>query len=160
MTVGTQVDVGIGQVEFLRGDGILQARGLGSCIGLVMYHKQSRSAGMAHVFLDQPKKRRDPEKPGKFATTAVPYMLRKFSSMGINSRQLQAYMAGGATLFKFNTPDMDVGRRNVTAVRSLLKKEGIPLLLDDTGGEFGRSVTFDVAQGRVEVVTLNRNLSL
>ena len=37
---------------------------------------------------------------------------------------------------------MNVGERNVEAVKSKLKELGIPLLAEDTGLNFGRTVVF------------------
>ncbi|MDB4285482.1 hypothetical protein N9903_01075 [bacterium] len=49
----------------------------------------------------------------------------------------------------------DIGRRNVTAVRSILEKLEIPLIAEDTGGTRGRSVEFRVENGAMLIRTIH-----
>jgi chemotaxis protein CheD len=44
-----------------------------------------------------------------------------------------------------------LGARNVSAARAACAAAGIPIVAEDTGGGHGRSVYFDVAEGRVRV---------
>ena len=47
-----------------------------------------------------------------------------------------------------------MGERNVVATRRALVAAGIPLIAEDVGGDFGRSVYFDVATGEVRVTSI------
>ncbi len=49
-----------------------------------------------------------------------------------------------------------MGERNVVSTRRALEQAGIPIVADDTGGDYGRSVYLDVASGRVTVRSLKR----
>ena len=51
---------------------------------------------------------------------------------------------------------VNMGERNVEATRRALEVARVPLVAQDTGGDFGRSVFFDVADGRVVVRSLKR----
>jgi chemotaxis protein CheD len=44
-----------------------------------------------------------------------------------------------------------VGERNTQATREALASAGIPVVADDTGKDYGRSVYFFLETGRVEV---------
>ena len=46
---------------------------------------------------------------------------------------------------------IQMGERNVVACRQVLYAQGIPLIGEAVGGDFGRTVRFRVADGHVEV---------
>jgi chemotaxis protein CheD len=49
---------------------------------------------------------------------------------------------------------VNVGERNIAATREVLAAHNIPLVGEDTGLDYGRSVYFHLADGRVEVRSL------
>ena len=49
-----------------------------------------------------------------------------------------------------------MGERNVMACRNALKAVGIPVIGQDVGGDFGRSVFFSVADGVMRVRSVKR----
>ena len=51
---------------------------------------------------------------------------------------------------------INIGERNVAATRDVLAAASIPLLAEDTGLDYGRSVYFHLADGRVEVRSLKK----
>ncbi len=60
---------------------------------------------------------------------------------------------GGACMFKELLPRNrpHIGERNVEAARVALADEGISIAAEEVGGEFGRSLSFDLSNGRVVV---------
>jgi chemotaxis protein CheD len=44
-----------------------------------------------------------------------------------------------------------IGERNVLATREALSRAGVPVVGEDTGGDYGRSVYFHVESGRIEI---------
>ena len=62
--------------------------------------------------------------------------------------------------FSDSNPDLDIGRRNVLAVRAVLKQLGIPLLAEDTGGHLGRTMILDLEERSVRIVTAGRQVKL
>jgi len=152
------VEVAIGEVAFLEGQGVLLARGLGSCVAVVIYAADQKRAGMAHIFLQRPPDRLvEVSQPGKYATTAIHYLISRLLRPEAAAVRLQAYMVGGASLFAFSAPQLEVGRRNVETVRELLRRQGVPLVLDDTGGTRGRTFAFDVATGRPRITVFGED---
>ncbi len=75
------------------------------------------------------------------------------TALGADRRRLTARLAGGASMFANLVPagSMQMGDRNVIAVREVLNHLAIPVVGESVGGNSGRSVWFTVADGQVEV---------
>ena len=73
-------------------------------------------------------------------------------------RGLTARLVGGASMFANLAPSgsMQMGDRNVIAVREVLNQLAIPIVGEEVGGNVGRSVWFTVGTGQVEVKTAGR----
>jgi len=129
----------------------LTAVGLGSCVALCAYDRQARIAGLSHIMLPESAGR--PESPGKYADTAVPALIAALEESGANRRMLLCAVGGGAEVFSCGSsnPALEIGGRNVRAVRAALKLAGLRVLAEDTGGNAGRSVVLTVATGVVTV---------
>jgi chemotaxis protein CheD len=86
-------------------------------------------------------------------------MLAEMRALGSRAgHPISAKIVGGASMFGQLAAGsgINVGERNVTATREVLAAAGIPLLAEDTGLDYGRSVYFHLADGRVEVRSLKR----
>jgi chemotaxis protein CheD len=55
---------------------------------------------------------------------------------------------------------MNIGERNVAAVRDVLQSAKIPIVAADTGSDHGRSVYLSVDDGRVEVRSLRKGTNV
>jgi chemotaxis protein CheD len=135
--------IGIG--EYRVGSFPMMTIGLGSCIGLTIYDDTLKVGAMVHIMLPESAGRTD--RPGKYADTAVPVLLKELSALGSRNRSLVAKMAGGACMFEYFGANLNIGERNADKVRALLKEHNIPLVKEDVGGKMGRSVTFLPAGG-------------
>jgi chemotaxis protein CheD len=73
-----------------------------------------------------------------------------------------AKIAGGASMFQFQDKklNMDIGSRNISAVRAALKELGIPILAEDTGGNIGRTMILDLESNTVSIVTMGKNIKI
>lgn len=142
----------------------LQAGGLGACVGLCLYETTARVAVLVHIVLPQtlppsPLSARTPHAPvpGKCADTAIPHALAEIRRLGGHVGQVQAALVGGAHIFTGGATDtaplsrLEIGLRNVMAVKEALVREGIPLYAEETGGQGGRTVSLDTATGSVWV---------
>lgn len=136
---------------------ILTTIGLGSCVGVALYDPKAKVGGLAHVMLPQSN---GPvvSNPAKFADTALPLLVSKMQDYGATTRRLTAKVAGGAQMFYLTSPTetMRIGERNVKAVLEWLEKAGIPLLAQDTGGNWGRTVELNTETGEFLVRTIAR----
>ena len=69
-----------------------------------------------------------------------------------------AKIAGGAQMFAFqNKSDMvRVGEQNVEASKAKLKELNIPLLAEDTGKNYGRTVIFNPETGELVIRSVGK----
>lgn len=129
----------------------LKALGLGSCIGLCAFDPNAKLACMAHIVLPQSKP--GTNEPGKYADTAVPFVVSEMIARGASKSHLKFVIAGGAQLFNIAGAQnhLDVGKRNTEAVKDQLTKMKLRLVSEDVGGKSGRTVSMDSKTGTVSV---------
>lgn len=150
------INVGMADYKTAKMPDILMTAGLGSCIGICVHDPVLKVGGMAHIMLPSANGNLEVNK-AKYADTAIELMLEDILRLGANKSRLRAKMAGGAQMFSFpgKPPVLKIGDRNAEAVEQELKRLGIPLLVSDVGGSFGRTIHFDVATGELKVRTIN-----
>jgi len=132
--------------------------GLGSCVGICLYDKATKVGGLAHIMLPDSTQGRTMQNKAKYADTAIEVLLEEMTKLGAQKRRITAKIAGGAQMFNFsgNNNSMKIGERNVIAVKEELKRQGISLLAEDTGENFGRTIKFDTSDGSLGIKTGNR----
>lgn len=145
--------VGMGEGVVGEADDVLTIHGLGSCVALVLWDRRQGVGVMCHVVLPTSRMAGAVTEPARFADTAVPWAVRQLLAMGCDPADLVAKIAGGASLFGgiLAQGGINVGDRNVAAVREALVQARIPLVAEDVGGEQGRAVRFWPRTGRMEV---------
>ncbi|WP_368293991.1 chemotaxis protein CheD [Dehalobacter sp. TBBPA1] len=148
--------VGMADYKVEKAPDKLMTAGLGSCIGVCVYDSLSQIGGMAHIMLPNSLESLQGN-PMKYADTCLAMMLEEMFKLGVIKSRLKAKMAGGAQMFSFGNkaPLLKIGERNAQSVEQELKKAGIPLLVHDVGGNFGRTITFDIQSGDLHVRTIN-----
>lgn len=124
--------------------------GLGSCVALILFDRRSGIGAMAHVML--PESRGKTEKPGKFADTAIEVLLDELEQKGVLKTSLKAKLVGGASMFSTPSNNLNIGERNINALRELLEKARITIEKEDVGGTSGRSVQFVPAENGKVVI--------
>ncbi len=155
-----ELHLGIGKLEITTKPGvILVTPGLGSCIGLAVYDKKSRMAGMAHVALPDSSicRGRDiSNEYGKYADTAVPAILERMLSLGSKRENLVIKIVGGASMFSFNsnTNLLNIGYKNTIAVKKAIAEMGLVINKADTGGNKGRTFKLNVLKGTFYLRTI------
>ena len=134
---------------------VLATVGLGSCVAIIMHDAMNGVGALAHILLPSRALTRDRDNPAKVPETAVPFLLDQMRRLGAG-RLIQARLVGGASMFGALIPNggMNVGERNIGAAREALALAGIPIVGEAGGGDYGRSVYFHLADGRVEVRSL------
>jgi chemotaxis protein CheD len=150
MTEGTLVKVGMAEMNIAEGGAVLKTTGLGSCVGVTLFDPQIRLGGMAHIMLPTSDIAREGQlNIAKYADTAIPELLMRMQSKGAVMGRLVAKMAGGAQMFAFmgGTDTMRIGPRNVEATKQALEHFLIPLVAEDTGGNYGRTVELNSHTG-------------
>lgn len=155
--VGTQLLVGMAEIQVAKEGPLFVCLGLGSCIGLAAYDPVAKVAGMVHVMLPVAFADKPIEKPGKFADTGVPAMLEQMARLGASTSRIVVAMAGGAQVFNFGSGSsgrLDIGKRNADAVEEQIRNLGLRCLGRDVGGNQGRTMTFDSGSGLIKVRTV------
>ena len=156
------IKVGIAQMDIVKVPNTIRTSGLGSCVGVVLYDEVKHVAGMIHIMLpDSTLGRSGALNVAKFADTGITALIEKLAAEGVQKYSLKAKIAGGAQMFQFTTDKdtMRIGPRNVEAVKEELKKHGIRLVSEDTGGNSGRTIEFDPGTCKLNIRTVNQGVS-
>lgn len=158
MKPGDATYVKVAQLAVGGAGDLLVTLGLGSCVAIVLHDADSQLGGLAHVLLPEPALSRDRGNVGKFASTAVPAMVEEMAARGARPRRLKARLIGGAAMFQsLMVPgSLNMGARNVIASREALREAGIPIVGEEVGADYGRSVRFHVADGRAVITSVGR----
>jgi chemotaxis protein CheD len=132
---------------------LLVTYGLGSCVAITLHDAERRLGGLAHTLLPAARSSADLERPAKFVDAAIQRMVGELVARGAERQRLAAKIFGGANMFEslLGTSDSAIGTRNVCSARETLAALAIPLLAEDVGGNFGRTVEFDPVSGQVRV---------
>jgi chemotaxis protein CheD len=148
------VKVGMADLNITESPDALRTTGLGSCVGVALYDPIRKVAGLAHVMLPESKGMAD-ENQAKYANTAVPLLIEKMVTAGARTDRLIAKLAGGAQMFAFAGGNdlMRIGPRNVEAVKLSLQTYRIPIVVEDTGGNSGRTIELSAQDGSLQIRT-------
>ncbi|MDE1765490.1 MAG: chemotaxis protein CheD [Thaumarchaeota archaeon] len=131
---------------------------VGSCVAMCLFDIKTRIAAMAHVMLPKKihsKQNTMNDEAGKFADVAFTCMINKMNEMGADKKRIRAKIAGGAAIFSHESENglFNVGTRNIAAIKQILKENGIPLISEDVGENFGRWVIFNPHSGEMTIVS-------
>jgi chemotaxis protein CheD len=143
-------------------EGVIATIGLGSCVAIVLYDPIVHVGGLAHILLPDVSMSRDRTNPAKFPATVVPILIEEMRRLGASPKRIRAKIVGGASMFGnlMTQGAMNIGERNVLAVRNVLGSAKIPIVAADTGSDHGRSVYLSVDDGRVEVRSLRKGTNV
>ncbi|MDD5190732.1 MAG: chemotaxis protein CheD [Dehalococcoidales bacterium] len=147
------VVVGLGELKISQNVGmVLSCIGLGSCIALCMYDPFYKLGAMAHMVLPSSLNGSEYAAPAKYINTGVTNTLKKFRENGAVLNRTQIKIVGGASVL--NIPGehkLNIGERNITAVKQALAQQGLAIHAADIGGTLGRSVNLYLRSGRCVV---------
>ncbi|OOM77906.1 chemoreceptor glutamine deamidase CheD [Clostridium puniceum] len=149
--VSTEIKVGIADLNVVLDPGSIMTIGLGSCIGIALYDKTIKVAGLAHIMLPDSTQFKSNTNPMKFADLAIPMLIEKMEKEGCSKRNIIAKIAGGASMFNFSDKSIisDIGKRNSDAVKKALKDESIRIMAEEIGGNKGRTMILKANDGSV-----------
>lgn len=146
------ITIGIGDLKVCKSPDVLVTYALGSCVGICLLDSSTGVGGLSHIMLpDSAAGVNAAANPMRFADTAIPMLIREMERLGASRSRLRAKIAGGATMFALANDKFNIGDRNVTEVKKMLAKERIPILAEDTGADYGRTVFFYPETGVMEI---------
>ena len=146
------VYVGVGEFAASKNEkAALRTLALGSCVAVIVLAPSIRAVGLLHVALPDSSidKHRASQKPGMFADTGIPLLLKELEKLGHDEKdKLVVKLAGGASIMDPNNT-FNIGKRNLLAVRKILWRYRLGALAEEVGGNISRSVTVNIGTGRV-----------
>ena len=139
------IRVGIADLKLCKTPDKITTVGLGSCIGIVLYSATHDVCGMVHIMLPSSKEIKNNSNRAKFADTGIEDLIKLLDQKGIKKGSLVAKIAGGATMFVFSgSSDLgSIGERNIKSVKEVLADFSIPIVAEDVGADYGRTIIFD-----------------
>lgn len=156
------VTVGISDLKVVKNPDRLITYALGSCVGICLYDAKTGVAGLSHILLPNSTECIQNDNKLKFADTAIPILINEMAKQGALKNRLVAKIAGGAQMFKVDKASgkddlMNIGKRNVESVKKTLNANGIKIIAEDTGLNYGRTVEFSAENGIMTVKSLGKN---
>lgn len=154
----TKIGVGLGEMHWSRTPNTaLVCYGLGSCVGIAAYDPLKKIGAMAHVVLPDSSIMRPGDSVYKYADTCVPALLKELERLGAERQRLQIKIAGGAQVLTVaGAARMDIGNKNIQAVKGALHREGLRLMAEETGGNYGRTFSLYIDSGKVTVKAVGK----
>ena len=142
-----EVSVCSGQVQACKGQVILRASAIGSCVVVAAYEPNALVGGMAHVML--PGASRDNGSPpkAKYAEHALKEMLHEMAGFGAKKSRVLACLGGGGNVLE--SGHVSPGSETTRSVADILERMRIATVAKEVGGTQRRSCSLDVALGRV-----------
>lgn len=136
------IRVGMADLNICKTPNVITTLGLGSCIGLTFYDPVRKMGGMVHYMLPDSTLIRNNTNIAKFADTGIQELLKRVLEAGASRTRLVAKIAGGAKMFGLSggSSISSVGEKNAIAARKILKQLNIPLVAEDTGLDYGRTI--------------------
>ena len=157
-----KIAVGISDYKTSTSPDMLVTYALGSCVGISLYDPVARIGGLSHIMLPSSSLKSSSASGDrmKFADTAIDDMLHTMESLGADRSRIFAKIAGGANMFGTTDDSFigTIGNRNVVAVHNELERLGIPLVAEDVGENYGRTVHFDLENGRIVIQTIGKGV--
>lgn len=153
--------VGISDYKLERNPNVIATYALGSCVGICLYDKFAKVGGLSHIMLPESSMfSRNEINRMKFADTAVVDLVQALIGIGADRKRLTAKIAGGAKMFEVQpgSPMGTIGERNINSVKNILYSLKIPIIAEDTGLNYGRTIYFDLETGIMKVQSLSRNI--
>ena len=115
---------------------------LGSCVAVCLYDPDHHVGGINHFLLPSG----FPASP-RFGDAALPLLIESVLAKGARRPTLRAKLFGGACVLEAFRSQDPLGAQNVRVARARLQAEHIPIVAEDTGGDHGRKLLFELQTG-------------
>lgn len=138
---------------------------LGSCVSIVLWHRQKQLLGVSHILLPcrqqlgkSPVSQNKADLCGRFADDLVKIFQLEMALFGAKATEFNAYLIGGGNMFPHAYKAPCIGEKNIERCLFLLKNLKIPVQSKDVGGPLYRRLTVDIGTGQfnIEQSKINR----
>ncbi|QHI71925.1 chemotaxis protein CheD [Aminipila terrae] len=159
--MSSMATVGIAEMGVVKGEDQLITYALGSCIGVCIHDKNSKIAGMVHIMLPTAPTDGSGKSICRYADSGIPALIKKMESIGAVRRSFTAKIAGGAKMFNIPGDSVvgNIGDRNIEAVKKTLAELRIPIIGQDVGLDYARTMTFNANDGMVTIKAFTKGTS-
>lgn len=133
----------------------LKTIGLGSCVCVTILEREKKMGGMLHYMLPSRIFSKSMLNPYKYCDTGLNNLVSEMEHLGARRYRMEAKIVGGANMFPVFIKNVEdsVGFRNVEMAKKILKEMKIPILAEDTGNDYSRSVEFVIREGIIKVTS-------
>ncbi len=152
--------VGMGEIMVAESPHLLMAVGIGSCIAVTLYDRNTTIGGLAHIMLPRVEEAHNKSHPARFSDVAIGMMIEEMKGRGAHIQNVRAKIFGGANMFPeiiSSDSTMNIGRRNISAVREELESHNIEIVAEEVGDHIGRTVLFNTEDGSAVVKTAHNS---
>ncbi len=127
---------------------------LGSCVSVCIRDNVREYGGMNHFLFPVTD---DPTlATAQYGNVATNALIRFFLEGGSEAEHLEAQIFGGALLPDGAEEANEVSRENVMMAQFVLRKSGIRIVSEDTGGNKGRKIVYNSSTNHVMVIRVDR----
>jgi chemotaxis protein CheD len=140
------VDVSTGEVEFGGEKTILRSTAIGSCIVIAACDFKKKAGALAHIMLPGRAPQSDSDRT-KYAADAIEHMLQGMNRAGANEGNVEVCLVGAGNVLK--EEDDTICEQNIESTTKLLQQRNIPVRASVLGGTERKSVSLDIAGGKV-----------
>ena len=130
----------------------LVAYGLGSCVALAAWDPRVKAGGLAHFML--PSGPANAASPVKFIDSGLDTFLQALEAKGAVLNRCVLKAAGAAAMLTIGG-GLAIGKRNQESIMAALVERNLQLSSTSLGGNAGRTVQLEVADGRFLIKSLS-----
>ncbi len=120
---------------------------LGSCVSVCIFDEENGIGGINHFML--PYWQGNELASPKFGNVAMKKLLEKALRLGADMKNIKAKIFGGGEVLNYENCQFKIGPKNIEVAKIFLREFKIPIVSNDTGGKYGRKITFNTANGEV-----------
>jgi len=134
---------------------ILKTIGLGSCVAVTLFDRERKIGGMIHFMLPSKMFSKAFFNPYKYCDTGLSNLIMQMEQFGSRKYRMEAKLIGGANMFSvfIKNKEESIGFRNVDMAKKILRENRIPVIAEDTGSDYSRSVEFTVKTGIIKITS-------
>lgn len=156
------ITVNISDVKVAPNPATFVTYALGSCVGICLYDRLTKAGGLAHIMLPSFPVSNPNDKIYRYADTCLPESVKLMEKLGCSRTRLTAKIAGGAKMFKVADDSAfgNIGKRNIVAVKEILAQLRIPIIAEDIGENYGRTVYFNSETGKMTVKSFSQGIKV
>jgi chemotaxis protein CheD len=127
---------------------------LGPCVAVCLYDRVRAMGGMNHFLLAMGGAAA--RERSRYGDTSCEDLVQCLFASGSRPGDIEARIVGGANVGRLPSPEGEsLGERNAEMARTVLRRHGIEIGFQDTGGSNARRLRFRTGAGILEVKTID-----